>query len=398
MAITSQRARQVVAATAPQVVHVTASGAKAGQGQVLAVPGADVALLPIEVPDKLRGQNRENVAHRQLRDKFDIDPDAVDLRPFSGTKGSDEWSRVLVTDKALLARWRDAVAEDALAILPDYLTLPTAPDIWTVATGVDGIAARLGPDDGFGAHVDLAIVLLNKALDARDTPPKAILRLGEPVPEIDAIAAERSIPIVTDVAAAGAKTLGYGETACDLRQDPRLARARMAARILPWRWPIAFGLVATIVWGAAEWVVTKRILDETHAIQAQTTALVQEHFVDGAPVVDARVQVTRALATAQAQAQGAGAQPEPLTLFAQAALVLDAAGARTETASFSATDGLRLVTAMNDFAAVETLVEDLEAAGLAVNVQDTRASDAGPGVQATLALTQSTDGPEGENR
>ncbi|APX14296.1 hypothetical protein BWR18_20835 (plasmid) [Tateyamaria omphalii] len=353
-------------------------------------------MLPIELPTKLRGQNRENVAHRQMRDKFGIDPETVDLRPFFGTKGSEEWSRVLVTDKALISVWRDAIDEDALAILPDYLTLPTAPDVWTVAANAQGVSVRLGPDDGFGAHADLGAILLNDALEACDRRPKALLRIGEPIPAIDAIASEHGIGVETDAGSVGAKALSHGEVACDLRRDPQLARARMTARILPWRWPMAFGLVAAIVWAAAEWIVTDRIAKETQAIRAQTMAIVQDHFVDGAPVVDVRVQVGRVLASAQAQAHSEGDRPNPLSLFGQTAIVLNAASARAETASFDTAEGFRVVAILDNFAAVEDLVADLEQAGISVDLQDTRANDAG--VQATLALSTSNGATEGDNQ
>ena len=367
----------------PKVVALNAS-ARPGARDIAAVPGADVALLALELPAGLRGQNREDVARRQLRDTFGIDPDTVDLRPFHGPGQASSWQRLLVADAGLVEGWRSRGA-GARAVLPDYLTLPTAPGLWTVGPGATAgtLAVRLGPEDGFGAQAALAPVLLARALDAaKGDGPQALLRLGEALPEVEAVAAEHGVKVITQDP--DAQALAAGELAFDLRRDPQLARARLAGRVLPWRWPVLLGLVAVGVWAAAQIVVTERIAEETRTLRAQTTALVQQDFTGGAPVLDVRVQVSQALSAAQGQAAGWEARLDPLALFGQAAVVLAQAGARTQAARYSAAEGLQVVTDLDDFAAVEGLVAQLKEADLEVELTETATRDSG--VRATLAL------------
>ena len=366
----------------PQVVPLGA--ASAPPGAVAVVPGGDAALLTLDLPRGLRGQNREDVARRQLRDTFGIDPATVDIRPFHAPGQAADWQRMLVADAALLDDWR-ARGADARAVLPDYLTLPTAPGLWTVGPGAaaNTIAVRLGPEDGFGAQAQLAPAFLARALSAAaQDGPRALLRVGDALPEIEAIAADHGLSVLTEDPQAQA--LSAGELAFDLRRDPQLARARLAARVLPWRWPVMLGLVAATIWAVAQVVVTQRITQETRSLRAQTTALVQQDFTNGAPVLDVRLQVSQALAAAQTDAAGWAGRPDPLALFGQAAVVLARAGARTQSADYNTATGLQVVADLADFAAGEALVAALEAAELAVELEETGARDSG--VRATLAL------------
>ena len=354
--------------------------------QIALVPGADVALLRLDLPKGLRGQNREQVARRQLRDKIGMDADTLEMRPFHLPRQADRWNHILVADTARVAAWRTGVTANCLAVLPDYLALPTAEGVWTVGPGEQGLALRLGPLDGFGASADLAPTLLRRALSEAETPPKALLRLGPALPEIEAIAAEHSIPVRADAAELKAEMLAHGELAFDLRRDPQMARARLARRVLPWRWPVLLGVVAAVVWAGAQIIVTNRIADETVQLRLQTSALVQEHFVTSGPVLDVRVQVSQALAQAQARAAGWGARADPLDLFARSAAVLAEQNAETELAGYSTADGLSLVVTVADFAAAERLAAALRDAGLLVEVGDTRVSDSSSGVRSTIRL------------
>jgi general secretion pathway protein L len=355
--------------------------------QVALVPGADVAVLTLDLPKGLRGQSREQVARRQLRDRIGMDADTVEMRPFHAAREADKWTRILVADTARVEAWRAAAGEGCRAVLPDYLALPTAEGVWTVAQSDSGIALRLGPVDGFGAADTLAPKLFSRALAEANTPPKALLRLGAPLAEIEAIAAAHDIPILTDAAQAKAQVLAHGELAFDLRRDPQQARARLARRVLPWRWPVLLGAIAAALWGGGQVVVTNRIEAETAQLRLQTSALVQEHFVKTGPVLDARVQVSQALARSQADAAGGNERADPLALFARAASVIAAEKAQTQMATYTA-DGLSLVVRVTDFAAADRLAAALRAAGLLVEVSDTRVSDSSSGVRSAMRITQ----------
>ncbi|MEO0372285.1 MAG: hypothetical protein AAF231_12575, partial [Pseudomonadota bacterium] len=266
------------AKSAPDVVMLTDTAGPLTAQQVAAVPGAEVACLALDLPGGLRGQHREDVARRQLRDSFGLAADDVQIRPFHNARGADQWTRLLVADQGLVRDWRDGPAAKAMAVLPDYLTLPTAEGVWTIGPGAAGVAVRLGPFDGFGTTGDLAAALLAQALQEAESPPRAILHIGSILPQIDAFAKEHDIALDTDAGNFGAKTMAHGEMGFDLRRDPQLARARLAKSVLPWRWTMLFALLAAGIWAAAQMVVADRIKAETLELRGQTQALVREHF------------------------------------------------------------------------------------------------------------------------
>lgn len=357
-----------------------------GLRQIGVVPGAEVAVLGLELPNGLRGQNREQVALRQLRDQIGIDASTVEIRPLHLPRQADEWTHMMVVDRDAVARWREAAGDSCLGVLPDYLTLPTAQGVWTVApaAGAQRLALRLGPVDGFGAGEAMAAVLLRRALAEADLLPQCLLRLGPRLPMIEDIVAEFDIEVVTDPTDVNATVLEHGEMAFDLRRDPQLARARLRKRVLPWRWPLLIGVAAAGIWAAAQTVVINRITHETTQLSQQTTRMVQEHFIKTGPVLDARVQVARAVAQAKAQAAGQDEGVDPLDLFARAAAVIAAEGAATVLASYASADGLSLSVTVADFAAAERLASRMRGAGMLVTVRDTRASDTDSGVRTTL--------------
>ena len=365
--------------------------------RVIAVPGADVALLELDLPGGVSGVSREDVARRQLRDVMAIDPETVEMRPFPGAQQAGQWDRLLVVDKNLAARWRSEFSDGGAVILPDYMTLPTAPDVWTVARTAHGVAVRLGPQDGFGADAEVAKVMLERALTT-GTPPRACLCLGLTLPGLEALMSAHAVPIETDPEAVGARRMAHGEASVDLGKVPQLARARMAARVLPWRWPVILGVVAGLMWAASQVVVTNRIVEDTRDLQDQTIDLVQKHFVGNAPVLDARVQVSQALAEMRVEAAGPQERSDPLGLFAEAAQALAAAGATTDLASYNASEGLQVIARLEDFAAIERLQQLFEQRQLKVEVQETEAMSGGSGVRAVLRLNAGEEHPSGDGQ
>ena len=371
--------------------------------QVVSVPGTAVPLVALDLPQGLRGAAREQVARRQLADRSGQKEGALDLRPclLPAAKGAaaEHWTRVLTADPAWLAGLRQIQAR---AVLPDYLTLPAAQEVWTLSadrlteTGQEIIMARLGLEDGFSALPALLPLMLEQAL--RDAPPPAALLLATPLPaETEAtlanMAATHAIPVARDIEGLTAlglprpKTLAHGELACDLRHNPMAARARLARRVLPWRWPALALLLAAGLWSATEITATRRIAAETAALSAQTQTLVRQHFIPDGPLLDLRLQVSRALADLRKSSGTDETQSDPLELTARAAAVIAAAGARPDTLSYRAGEELRLGLQLADFAAADRIAADLRAAGLAVEVADLRVSDDAPGVRGEFIVT-----------
>ncbi|WP_146591307.1 type II secretion system protein GspL [Puniceibacterium confluentis] len=367
-------------------------GAAPGTGQHVAlVPGAEVPLLALDLPARLRGPAREDVARRQLRDRIGVAGEHVEMRPFFAPGRGEHWHRALVADGARLAAWRAGAGPGCRAVLPDYLALPVAAGLWSVQIENGSVQARLGLEDGFSADPDLARLMLARALEDGDiAPPRAVLLQGEDA-EITALMAARDIPVVRDAAAlsplglARPEALAHGELAFDLRADPRAARETLRRRVLPWRWPLLIGLLASGLWAAAQVVATQALEAETRAERDATLALVRRHFVPTGPVLDVRTQVARALAERQDAARDWQGRVSPLTLFGQVARVVSGAGAVSGEYTYER-DSLTAVLRLEDFAAAEALVTALRDAGLGVEVVDLRVSDSATGVRAELRL------------
>lgn len=360
---------------------------------VALVPGADVPLLALDLPAQLRGTAREDVARRQLRDRIGAQGDAVEMRPFFAPGSAETWQRALVADAAHLAEWRDQAGPGCRAILPDYLALMAAPGLWCLQGANGAVQARLGLEDGFSADPGLARLMLARALADPDLArPRALLLLGPDVEWAAPLAAAQDIAVIRSAEEAQAlglprpEPLAHGEIGFDLRTDPQAARAQLRAKVLPWRWPLLFGLVAAGLWGGAQILATQALDRERAARDAATLALVRDHFVPSGPVLDIRTQVTQALTARQDAARDWQGRVSPLALFGRVARMIDAAGATSEEITYDSA-GLRAVLRLADFAAAEGLVADLRAAGgLTVEVVDMRVSDGESGVRADIQI------------
>lgn len=360
-------------------------GAAAPNGpHVAVVPGAQVPLLPLDLPDRLRGMARERVAERQLVEQLSVPAGGFEMHPYTG-KGAKLWSHALVADAAVASGWRKGLRPGCIALLPDYLTLPTAPGVWSIDVQDGQVAARLGPEDGFAAEPDLALAML------ADAPaPKAILRLGEADEVLDAWLATMKAPVHTDTTAlkrAGHTPLRWGDATggIDLKDPPSAIYDRLRAKIMRWRVAVVFGALALAVWLGTVVLETRRYQADTTRDQARMMALVREHFVTSGPVLDVRAQVSAVMAAAAGPVQTEAAALPPLTQFQIAAPALTTEAARLMSASFRPDTGLVAMIEARDFAALDQLVAALQGAGFLVEQLDSRAQQSG-GVVARLRL------------
>lgn len=377
------------------------AGADIGAGQVALVPGALVPLLELDLPRGLRGEAREQVARRQLRDQLGLGEDALQMRPFHVPGQPDSWTRVLVADPARIARWRQA-AGPARAVLPDYLGLPTARGLWTVRGGAgDAVLVRLGPGDGFSAPSDIARAMLARALEtaAPEDRPRALLQLGAPLPAIAALAEAQGLPLVETPEAAAAlglplpRVLAHGEAGFDLRRDPQAARNRLRAQVLPWRWPLLAGALAAALWAATQFLTIQSLHSQIADTRNAALALTRAHFIPEGPILDMRVQIARRLAELQAATGDPPEYRSPVEPLAVAAAHLVAQGARLDEISLTSEAGLHVTLRLADFAAIDRLTEVLSARGLTVELGRSQAVGGQDGVSVDLRLA--LDGPDG---
>jgi len=350
-----------------------------GQGQPPAgrflalAPGEAAPLIPVVLPAGLRGPARLAVARRQVLDRLGPAAARLDLRPAPLGAGADGWSSLLAVDPADLVRWRAALgpaADRAQALLPDYLALPAAPGLWVLAAEPDRLCARLGPADGFAAEPALAALMLTAAR-ARGPAPRAVLVTRGPLPPQVAAALD-GLPLADnpDSLPAGIpppRQLALGEAKLDLRNDPGLQAARLAARLRLLVLPALLALGGAAGWAGSVWLETAAIRQQAAALDAATLDAVTRDILPAGPVLDIRLQVLREVERRQAALAGA-APGSGLDLIYMAAAGLVEADVVPQALTLTAGGSVEADLVLPDFAALDRAVAALQGAGISVRV------------------------------
>lgn len=355
---------------------------------VALVPGEAVPVMTLDLPKGLRGRAREQVAQRQLADMLGADAATLQLRPFAPEGMAETWSKVMVAERGQIAAWRGQAGRRCAAVLPDYLALPVADGVWTVAGTPDRLRVRFGPGDG-ATTTEGALRLQAARLVAAGQTPSQVLRYGTPLPSFEGWLEQAGIPLETDPDRIGSTPLrafSRGELALDLRADPQAARTRLRRQVRAWQWPVLTGAVAAALWAATQLTVIHAVEKETATVTDRALQATRQHFVPSGPILDIRVQVARVLADERAALRASSDAVSPLDLFADAAPVLSGAGADLQSVAWEPAGGLRVVLEADDFEAVDALVDALGAEGLRVTVRDARLAEDSGRVTADLEL------------
>lgn len=376
----------------PVVRFSNGEGIPATGSFIALVEGQLAPLLPLDLPDGLKGQARERVALRQVSDAIGVGFGATELRPFAIKGGPAVWQRAIVSAADQVQDWRDLVkgaGARCAAILPDYLALPVTKQVWTLHFEDTKTTARLGLLDGFTADPVLARVLLEKAFET--DPPQAVLCLGTADDALNDWLLSLDLPVFSEIDALVAKgfappqVFGNGELGFDLARDPRAAFESLSQTLKAWRLPLVLAALGLGLWSASMMLQTAALESEARAIRTRTVADVRSHFVPTGPVLDIRAQVTQVLAARQAQNVQVGAELAPLDLLKSASAVIVEQPGRLVSSSFQPQGGVTVDVQMPDFATLDQLVAALERAGLAVTTLNAGTAEDG-GVAAALAL------------
>lgn len=384
---------------APLPVHDLTSGAALPQQPFVAtVPGAEAPMVPLDLPAALRGQARERVARRQLRDVLGGSDAGLDARPARLGPAGERWQRMLVVEAAARATWaQTASAAGALchAILPDYLALPAAPDLWVIDAQGPCVRVRLGTQDGFSAEPDLALALLQEALTGH--PPRAVLRSGAVAPGIDVWLAAQAIPVCLEAADLAAHAVAppvrfsNGETTLDLARDPGAELAEMRRTLRALRLPVALAALGIAAWIGALVLETRDLRAQGLAYRRNAEAILREVMIPSGPILDIRSQVSQMIERARSAGDGAEAEARPLDVLRRAGLVLGAHETTVTRVSYQPGAGLVIDLQMADFAALDALVGDLREAGTGVQVAQSVTRE-GEGIEAVLAMSVTRKG------
>ncbi|PCH98384.1 MAG: hypothetical protein COB84_02150 [Rhodobacteraceae bacterium] len=348
------------------------------------VNGADAPLLPLDLPAGLKGLAREKVAQRILAGNT-----ATSLHPFASKPHVAPWTHAIVVSDENVAQWRETFqvgTSRCVAILPDYLALPCAKDVWVIEVAGDQARVRLGQTDGFSADIDMVAILLAKA-----TPPKAVLRLGTSAHSIDDLIAELGVPVCDSVKALAKiapsvlPAFSNGELLFDLGKDPRAAFNAQAKTLKSWAVPVILAVLALGLWTGAELYSSAKITTQTTEIRKETVDAVRAMFVPDGPILDVKAQVTQALVARQNATSNASTLGSPLELLKATGAVINASGVTLDVASYSETTGLAVTLKLSDFAALDQVVDALKNAGFNVKIERSSSIDGG-GVEAILAV------------
>ncbi|WP_172299506.1 type II secretion system protein GspL [Pseudoruegeria sp. HB172150] len=344
---------------------------------VALAPGADLPLLPVDLPDGIKGRARDRAGCRKLAEQLALPPDRVELHPFR--QPQRPWSRAIAADPAQLSEWRHALGRGAHALLPDYLALPCANGVWTVEVTGDTVRARLGPEDGFTAEPELAALLLERAISS---PPQAVLRLGAPHEAIDSALRATRVPLhasAETLAQTGHRLLRWPDATrgCNLRAP--LARRRTLHR--NWAPPAAVAGLALATWLTGVAFETRDLQYRDATARHDTEAMLRAHVLPTGPILDIRAQVDAALAKSPHSPPA-----DPFHLFQRAAQ--DLATATVRSVEYSADTGLIATVETGGFAELEALARSLRGRMFAVEIRDPTTSD--NGVSASLTLTAAT--------
>ncbi len=383
----------------PVKTHDLASGGALPTAPFVAlVPGAAAPLVRLDLPDALKGQARDRVANRQLRDAYGGSDAGLDLRParLAGTR--DGWQRVLVTDIEERQGWARAVAPAGAlcrSILPDYLALPAAPGLWVIEARDDQIRARLGPEDGFAGEPDLAFALLKEA--AATSPPRAVLRLGDASPEIDAYLSAQNMTVCgasSELAAHDVSpplVFGYGELALDLARDPGAERAEMRRTLRGLRLPVGLAVLGLVGWVAATVMETRDLRDQSLAYRQNAERILRDVMIPTGPILDIRTQVTQRLERARTARSDGDAEARPLDVLRRAGAVLADNDGTITRVSYQPGAGLVIDLQLVDFAALDALVTALRTTGVEPRVAQSVTRE-GAGIEAVLAMAVTQNG------
>lgn len=385
--------------TTPLPVHDLTGDTPPPRGPFVAsVPGAAAPLVPLNLPPTLKGQTRDRVARRQLRDAYGGTEAGLDIRPARLGATSDQWTRLLLTDAGDRRDWLRALGTFAplcRAVLPDYLCLPAAPDLWVIETTATGVIARLGPEDGFSAEPDLALALLQEA--ARMGGPRAILRQGHAQPDIDAFLSAQNLTICTDpteLAAHGVVAptrFAHNEFALDLARDPDAERAEMRRTLSLLRLPLVLAMLGLTGWIAAAVIETPTLDAQGLAYRQNAERLLRQVMIPTGPILDIRSQVAQTMDRARTASSDVETEARPLDVLRRAGSVLGNHETTITRVSYQPGAGLVVDLQISDFAALDALVTELRAAGTEARVAQSITRET-TGVEAVLAMAVTQGG------
>ncbi|MGV6848430.1 MAG: type II secretion system protein GspL [Marinibacterium sp.] len=357
---------------------------------VLAVPGSAAPLHAFDLPAGVSDSTLRRIAARQLADRLGPMWDNPVLLPLPRPKRAESGSsRAIVVSKDQCADWCSSdLATDArcMAVLPDYLTLPAAPDLVVIQGTATSIRVRIGIEDGFTAPPHLAPFLLQNALESH--PSRSVQIDGELPRECRDVLQQAGLDAIAPDSAP-AQAFAHGELRLDLRrsgseEDEALAMVRL------WSVAAAIGLAAFGLWAFGLAAEANRANRAAAQARSETTAILRRGLLPDGPILDIRRQVTKRLDGNRANNSGP-LEPSTVVLLNRVAHLLYDNDAQIHSIEREPDGTLAVDAVLDDFDAIDLLVSDMESQGLAARSRTARALDDGR-VEARLRIHANTGG------
>ncbi len=363
--------------------------AAAGGARLAWVPGERAPALRFRAPRIQRASTStlQRIAFHALHDKVAEPMAAIRYAvPSGGIGASGDGALAIIADAAETNAWLEEAERggwSCAALLPDYLSPPWRPGIWTVEATADRTVVRFERFEGFSAEPELARAVLTRRL--AEGTPETVLLLAAPdadTGELESIfeAAGVAVRRRPDDPAFGdplPARLVWREREASLVPPP----AGILGPLRPWGAPAILVLFALLAWAAHVTVDLRRSSALADGFAGRTVALFREAIDADAPIVDLRIQTGRRLDALKTVSRGDGF----LELLSRAEVPLSAPRVTVNGLHFRDGDGLRAEVVIPDFAAHDALVAALADTELSVEVVRSGAT-AGEGVRSILLL------------
>ncbi|ALP54308.1 hypothetical protein Tel_14785 [Candidatus Tenderia electrophaga] len=354
-----------------------------GERVIVLVPGEEVLLTQTEVPGHSRRLLAQAVPYA-LEEQLVEDVD--DLHFALGAVAGDR-VQVAVVSRARMDAWLGELHQagiEAERMVPDVLALPLHDDAWHVLRLKQRLLLRSGPQSGMVMDADNAAFWLAAVLKEAEPKPAA-LRIqdfsdsAEPLSELGAelepaLEVERLEEPAAGLPVAVLASGFDAQQAINLLQGPYSRRERVSRYWRPWRAAAALLAGFIVVQFAAGVVERQQLEAQQQALDAEIEQIYRQAFPEARKVVNARVQMERALASLRGggSAEGGGFAE----LLAQAGRQFNAAaGLALQRLSYKGGQ-LDVALLIGDLQQLDQLKQRLvDEAGLEVEIQSASARD-----------------------
>ena len=279
-----------------------------GERVIVLVPGEDVLLCQAEVP----GQKRRLLAQAVPYALEEQIIDDVEAQHFAFGALSGDRVSVAVVSHARMRQWLDLLQQagiEADQIIPDVLSLPLPEDSWQLLQINKRLLLRNDVQRGMVLDVENAGFNLRARLaEAGEARPARIAcqdfsGSGLALPELDVeltVEPASGLPVLLMAAAY------HEQQAINLLQGQYSRRERISKYWRPWRVAAALLAVFVVLQFAAGIVDRQRLATENSTLLADIEQIYRQSFPEARKVVNAKLEMERALSSLRGGGSAAG--------------------------------------------------------------------------------------------